>query len=32
VPARLLGPREWELLTTSTRRLLAMRAPGATTP
>jgi O-antigen/teichoic acid export membrane protein len=32
VAARLLGPREWGLLTTSTRRLLAMRAPGATTP
>ncbi len=32
VAARLLGPREWGMLTTSTRRLLAMRAPGATTP
>jgi O-antigen/teichoic acid export membrane protein len=32
VPAGLLGVREWDLLTTSTRRLLAMRAPGATTP
>jgi O-antigen/teichoic acid export membrane protein len=32
VPARLIGPREWGLLTTSTRRLLAMRAPGATAP
>jgi O-antigen/teichoic acid export membrane protein len=32
VAARLLGPREWGLLTTSTRRLLAMRAPGASTP
>ncbi len=30
VPVGLLGPREWGLLTTSTRRLLAMRAPGAT--
>jgi len=32
VPTGLLGAREWSLLTTSTRRLLAMRASGATTP
>jgi O-antigen/teichoic acid export membrane protein len=32
VSLRLVGPREWGLLTTSTRRLLATRAPGATTP
>jgi O-antigen/teichoic acid export membrane protein len=32
VPAGLLGLREWNLLTTSTRRLLAMRASSATTP
>jgi hypothetical protein len=30
VAARVIGPREWGLLTTSTRRLLAMRASGAT--
>jgi O-antigen/teichoic acid export membrane protein len=30
VAARLIGPREWGLLTTSTRRLLAMRASGVT--
>jgi O-antigen/teichoic acid export membrane protein len=28
VAARLIGPREWGLLATSTRRLLAMRASG----
>jgi len=28
----LLGAREWGLVTTSTRRLLAMCAPGATAP
>jgi O-antigen/teichoic acid export membrane protein len=32
VPAGLLGPREWSLLTTSTRRLLALRTSSATTP
>jgi len=32
VPLGLIGAREWGLLTTSTRRLLAMCAPGATTP
>ena len=32
VPAGLLGAREWGLLTTSARRLLATRAPDATTP
>jgi O-antigen/teichoic acid export membrane protein len=31
VPAGLLGAREWGMLAASTRRLLAMRAPGATT-
>jgi O-antigen/teichoic acid export membrane protein len=30
VAARVVGPREWGLLTTSTRRLLAMRASGVT--
>jgi hypothetical protein len=28
---RALGPREWSLLTTSTRRLLAARTGGAST-
>jgi O-antigen/teichoic acid export membrane protein len=32
VPTRLIGAREWGLLTTSTRRLLTMRTSGATTP
>jgi O-antigen/teichoic acid export membrane protein len=32
VPLGLVGAREWELLATSTRRLLALCAPGATTP
>jgi O-antigen/teichoic acid export membrane protein len=30
VAAGLIGPREWGLVTTSTRRLLAMRASGVT--
>jgi O-antigen/teichoic acid export membrane protein len=30
VAARLIGPREWDFITASTRRLLAMRASGAT--
>lgn len=30
VAARLIGPREWGLLTTSTRRLLPLRASGVT--
>jgi hypothetical protein len=29
IGARLLGPREWTLLITSTRRLLPSRASGA---
>jgi O-antigen/teichoic acid export membrane protein len=32
VACGLLGTREWALLTSSTRRLLALRAPGATAP
>jgi O-antigen/teichoic acid export membrane protein len=31
VPLRLIGAREWSFVTTFTRRLLAARAPGATT-
>lgn len=31
VPARLIGAREWDLVATSTRRLLAMRTSSATT-
>jgi len=31
IASRLVGAREWDFITTSTRRLLAARAPGATT-